>query len=172
MNIYFACGLTHVPRDRFHGYVAFIHRVVENLSSEHGVFVRYALRDSDPQLANKPIEDRARFCYQWDREMVEWADVLIADATYPSTGLGIELQIAEGRNIPIVLCFNRDGFNRAEPIDYETPDHLKHSLQLGQGYITLMALGLPGLYKVIPYSSDDEVYSGLTGVIGLLGNKR
>jgi len=29
----------------------------------------------------------------------------VAEASFPSTGLGIELQIASERSIPIVLCF-------------------------------------------------------------------
>jgi hypothetical protein len=36
--------------------------------------VRYALRDSDPQLANKPIEDRARFA---TNGIVKWLSGLM-----------------------------------------------------------------------------------------------
>ena len=67
-------------------------------SAEHEVM--YALVNSDPQLASKPFDERARFCYLWDRNMVEHAELLIAEASFPSTGLGIEMQIAEGKGTP------------------------------------------------------------------------
>ncbi len=63
MNIYIACGLTHVPRQEFHRYVSFIHGLANHLSRECGAEVKYALRDSDPQLAEKPFAERARLCY-------------------------------------------------------------------------------------------------------------
>lgn len=71
MNIYIACGLTHVPRIEFGEYVAFITGLASHLSRMPAVKVKYALRDSDPQLAEKPFEERARLCYLWDKEMVE-----------------------------------------------------------------------------------------------------
>ena len=63
----------------------------------------YALVNSDPQLASKPFEERARLCYLWDRNMVEQAELIIAEASFPSTGLGIEMQIAESKGTPIIL---------------------------------------------------------------------
>jgi len=168
MNIYIACGLTHVPRQEFHRYVSFIHGLADHLSRECGVNVKYALRDSDPQLAEKPFAERARLCYLWDREMVEWADVVVADATYPSTGLGIELQIAENRDIPIILCFEGLSAHKALPITYETPDHIEHSLQLGDGYVSLMALGLPSVYKVIPYTDSSNAYRALVELLRVI----
>ena len=90
--------------------------------------------------------------------MVEWADVIVAEASYPSTGLGIELQIACSREIPIVIVFKLDERHKAPPIQYKTPDEEIHNLQLGDGYVSLMALGLPNLFKVLPYATADEVY--------------
>jgi len=161
MNIYIACGLTHVPRHQFHRYVDFIHGLASHLSRECGASVKYALRDSDPQLAEKPFSERARLCYLWDREMVEWADVVVAETTYPSTGLGIELQIAENKDIPIILCFEGLAAHKALPVTYETLDHVEHSLQLGDGYVSLMALGLPSIFKVIPYTDSSVAYDAL-----------
>lgn len=161
-----------MPRDSFQNYVALIHDIAQKISVGAECTVKYALKDSDPQLADRPFEDRARLCYSWDRQMVEWADILIAEATYPSTGLGIELQIAENKSIPIILCFNGSESNKAEPVDYENPDHSRHSLQLGEGYITLMALGLPSLYKILPYSNKDQIISNLLKLIGVLNRKQ
>ncbi|MEE3500320.1 hypothetical protein [Acidiphilium acidophilum] len=87
MNIYVACGLTHVPRGIFDRYVSFIHQIALSLRSISGVnTVKYALVDSDPQLATEKKDNQARLCYQWDRQMVEGANLIVADASYPSTG--------------------------------------------------------------------------------------
>ena len=168
MKIYIACGLTHVPRTEFADYVAFINGLARHLTSTCMAIVKYALRDSDPQLAAKPFEERARFCYLWDREMVEWADVVIAEASYPSTGLGVELEIANSRGTPIVITFMHSKHHKAPPVQYETPDHTMHHLQLGEGYVSLMALGLPSVLKVLPYTSAIDAYTALATTIGLL----
>lgn len=168
MNIYIACGLTHVPRENFGAYVDLIEGLADRLAGQGEVQVKYALRHSDPQLAEKPFADRARLCYLWDKKMVEWADVVVAEASYPSTGLGIELQIASSRSTPIVLVFKLDDKNRAKPVQYQTSDHKVHELQLGEGYVSLMALGMPSVFKVLPYKNAEEAFSMVTTAIRTL----
>lgn len=121
-----------------------------------GHSVTYALVNSDPQLASKPFEERARLCYVWDRRMVEDADLIIAEASFPSTGLGIEMQLAENKRTPIILCFRDFGANKVDAIEYENPDHSHHHLQVGDGFVTLMALGVPSIFKVIKYADVDD----------------
>lgn len=150
MKIYLACGLTYVPRLEFARYVAFIHGLALHLES-HGAEVKYALKHSDPQLASKPPEEKAKLCYLWDREMVQWADLVVAECTYPSTGLGIELQVAEQNGTPIIICFESSESSAAAPVEYENPDGQRHQLQIGEGHVTLMALGLPTIFRVVPY---------------------
>src|SRR5437016_3430664 len=88
MKIYIACGLTHVPRGPiFDEHIAFIHGLAEELKGA-GHEVKYALVNSDPQLASKPFVERPRLCYLWDRNMVEEAELVIAEASFPSTGMG------------------------------------------------------------------------------------
>lgn len=152
MKIYIACALTHVPRGEIFGvYVHFIHTLAGALNSM-GHEVKYALVSSDPQLAERPPDQRARLCYLWDRNMVEDADLVIAETSFPSTGLGIEIQIAENKGIPIILCFKDYGSNKVETAGYENPDHSRHQLQVGEGYVTLMALGVPTVFQVVQYS--------------------
>src|SRR5262249_3540183 len=130
MRIYVACGLTHVPREHFAGYADFIHQLASKLRQmDPPNEVKYALLDSDPQLAGKPTSERARLCYLWDRAMVEEADLVVADASYPSMGVGIEIQVAEAKNIPVVLSFSEVNAKRAPPVRYENPDHSVHDLQ-------------------------------------------
>lgn len=157
MKIYVACGLTHVPRAIFEKYTEYLHALASallQLSSVHEV--KYALINSDPQLSEKPKEDRAKLCYAWDRRMVEGADLVIADASFPSTGLGIELQVAEACGIPVILLIGDYGANRVLPVTYENPDRRVHELQIGEGIVSLMALGLPAISEVIEYKESSE----------------
>lgn len=161
MKIYVACALTHVPKERFGEYVAFIHRLADQLTRQLAATVRYALKDSDPQLASHPEADKARLCYFWDRRMVEWADVIVADATFPSIGLGIELQIAEQKGTPIIISFRSGDAYRAQARTYDGADEVKHDLQIGAGYVSLMALGVPTVVNVIPYSTNEAAIEAI-----------
>ena len=163
MNIYLACGLTHVPRDTFDAYVAFLHDLAAAMRAISTVrSVKYALVDSDPQLSTKPWDDRAALCYDWDRRMVEDADLIVADASFPSTGMGIELQIAEASGKPVIMLIGDHGMNRVKSPQYVNPDHSEHDLQVGEGIVSLMALGLPAIRKTVPYSNFS---SGLEGAV-------
>lgn len=160
MKIYIGCGLTHVPREIFDQYVEYLHELAAALRAIPCVTsVRYALVDSDPQLASKPTSDRAALCYDWDRRMVEEADLMVADASFSSTGLGIELQIAETAGIPIIMLIGDHGINRVASAHYQNPDHSQHDLQVGEGIVSLMALGLPGIRKMIQYRTFNEAIS-------------
>jgi hypothetical protein len=154
MKIYIACSLTHVPRAHFTEYASFIHEAARVLGRDHAV--KYALVNSDPQLARLPFNERAKRCYEWDRKMVTEADVVVAEASFPSTGLGIELEAAASHRLPIVLCFRNFGDNVSQPVTYENPDHSRHELQIGEGHISLMALGIPTVKRVIEYRTSSE----------------
>jgi len=167
MKVYIACALTHVPRERFAEYAIFLHSLAAFLTkSAHNV--TYALVHSDPILATKPISERARFCYLWDKELVEDAEVLVAEASFPSIGLGIELQVAAANGTPIVLCFCDREQNKATPVSYENPDHTRHDLQIGEGFVSLMALGLPSVFRVIRYSDVIDATSRIAESLALL----
>lgn len=156
MKIYIGCALSHVPRKYFEEYASFLHNLASSLKNGSENQIKYALVDSDPQLATKPQEDRARLCYAWDRRMVEEAEIFIAESSFPSTGLGIEMQIADQRGIPIVLCFKDFSTNKVETIEYKNPDQSHHHLQIGEGFVSLMALGLPTICEVIRYDSPES----------------
>lgn len=169
MKIYIACGLTHVPREHFEEYTSFIHKLSSSLKQDDANHeVKYALVNSDPQLAEKPYTERAKLCYIWDRNMVAEADLIIAEASFPSTGLGIELQIAESNDTPIIICFRDFKDNKAEPICYQNPDKSCHELQIGEGFVSLMALGLPSVYKAIKYNNCEDGIQAIRSVVDLL----
>lgn len=172
MKVYVACGLTHVSSEHFPEYVETIHQIAAEVREAiSGSQVKYALVNSDPQLSQRAEVDRAKLCYIWDRQMVEEADLVIAEASFPSTGLGIELQIAEMSGIPAVLVFKDFGANRASSRTYENPgDADTHELQVGEGYITLMALGLPNVFKVIKYQSTQHCRTEIASVLRSLSH--
>lgn len=165
LKIYIACSLTHVPREIFESYVENIHLLATALKQ---FSVKYALINSDPQLEKIPSSEKAKYCYQWDRIMVEEADIVIAEASFPSIGLGIELQIAEMKNIPIILIYRENKEFKALPISYKNPDKIEYDLQIGEGYISLMALGLPNVLKVIPYTNTNQCIKQLMTQIELI----
>lgn len=160
MNIYLASALTHVPECSFEEYSNLLVSIAEHLSTS-GHRVKYALADSDPQLASQEESCKAKLCYQWDKDMVLSSDLVIAEASFPSTGMGIELQLANSNEIPVVLCFKPDKNYKAKPKKYRGVDQIDHNLQIGDGYISLMALGLPTLRKVIKYNSKEELLGQL-----------
>jgi len=169
MRIYIACALTQVPREIFTEYTEFVHKVAFALATDRPAHeVKYALVDSDPQLAEKPAVDRPRLCYLWDRHMVEEAELLIAEGSFPSIGLGIEMQIAEAKNTPIILCYRDFGMNKAIPVTYENPDHTRHNLQIGDGFVSPMALGVPGVFKKINYVDAADGTAQLVNAVRLL----
>jgi hypothetical protein len=167
VNIYISCALTHVPREMFLQYAAFIHSLAHALHADGIQDLTYALINSDPQLAEKPFAERARLCYLWDRELVEQADLIIAEASFPSTGMGIELQIAEAKGTPIILCFHRGNKYQISAAEYRNPDNTEHILQIGEGYVSLMALGLPTVFKVIGYQNEEEAIKNIMEAVRL-----
>lgn len=100
--------------------------------------------------------------------MVEEADLVIAEASYPSIGLGIELQIAEARGIPLIICHERSEAKRSQSKFYENPDRKRHELQIGDGFVSLMALGLPNLLSVLPYSEERELITEIHRLVKAL----
>ena len=104
--------------------------------------------------------------------MVERADLVIAELSFPSTGVGVEMQIAESKGTPIIVCFRDFGSNKIETVLYENPDHSQHHLQVGDGFVTLMALGVPTVFKVVRYSDSKQGLEQITTALDLLLQNR
>jgi nucleoside 2-deoxyribosyltransferase len=152
-KIYIACALTHVPRTHFKIYADSVHSIGEALCSENNIEVTYALKNSDPYLSTLPFSERSRACYERDKKLVKDADLIIAECTFPSIGLGIELELAVAYSKPIIIIHDNSPENIAAPVSYINPDDGKsYTLQIGDGHVSLMALGLPNVKDVISYS--------------------
>ena len=123
-----------------------------------GHIVKYALKNSDPQLSEVEQHQKPKLCYFWDRKMVEEAQCIVAETSFPSIGLGIELQIAANKMIPIILLHKDYSVNVAKMVEYTNPDGTTHQLQIGEGKISLMALGLPNIYSTYYYNSLLDIH--------------
>ena len=100
MKIYFG-GSVRSGRGNKEWYA----RIIQELKNYGTVLTEHI---GDPKLTeageNRPVE----FIYQRDANWVKTADVLVADVSNPSVGVGYEIGLAESLNKPI-LCLYRVG---------------------------------------------------------------
>jgi hypothetical protein len=104
--------------------------------------------------------------------MVEEADLLIAEASFPSTGLGIEMQLAQASDTPILILFRDFGSNRASPVKYENPDHRQYDLQIGEGDVSLLALGIPSMFRLVRYENCSDGIRNTLETVALLDKEQ
>ena len=80
--------------------------------------------------------------YKRDTEWLRSSDVLIAECTNPSHGVGYELAYAEARNIPVHIFYDK----RKAKIS---------AMLNGDAY-----------FKVYPYENEAEIYPVLDKILG------
>ena len=80
--------------------------------------------------------------YERDTEWLRSSDVLIAECTNPSHGVGYELAYAEARNIPVHIFYDKNKTNISAMLN-------------GNAY-----------FKVYPYENEAEIYSVLDNILG------
>ena len=80
--------------------------------------------------------------YKLDTEWLRSSDVLIAECTNPSHGVGYELAYAEARNIPVYIFYDKSKANISAMLN-------------GNAY-----------FKVYPYENEAEIYSVLDEILG------
>lgn len=98
-KVYFACSV------RGGGDTSLYLSIIEAIKKAGGevlseVFVHDAINYGGSPL---PVEE----IYKRDTEMIHEADVMIAEVTNPSLGVGYELAYAEKLDKPILCLFNR-----------------------------------------------------------------
>ena len=81
------------------------------------------------------------------------------------------MQIAETKGTPIILCFRDFGKNRVKSLSYANPDHTHHALQVGEGFVTLMALGVPTIFRSIQYFDRDDGIKRIIEAVNMIGRK-
>ena len=80
--------------------------------------------------------------YERDTEWLRSSDVLIAECTNPSHGVGYELAYAEARNIPVHIFYDKRKANISAMLN-------------GNAY-----------FKVYPYENEVEIYPVLDKILG------
>lgn len=99
-KVYFACSI------RGGGDTSLYQAIVDAIKKAGGdvlseVFVKDAIEYGGSQL---PVEE----VYKRDTQMIQDADVMIAEVTNPSLGVGYELAYAEKLERPILCLFKKD----------------------------------------------------------------
>lgn len=148
INVFISCAMTHVPKKSFSLYFQYINQIASCLDGL-GLETHHAFKDSDPFLAKVSKERKATECYKMDRLLVEKSSLVVAEASFPSIGLGIELEIAHSLGIPAIITFSEVFCKKADSKRYILEDSNSYSLQIGEGFVTLMAIGLPNMKGVV-----------------------
>jgi len=160
-QVFIGSALTHVPLKFFDEHKNLIVSIADLVENMFGCKAKYAMEDSDPMLPSYVRERRPAECYRMDRELVEQCDLFIAEASFPSTGLGQELQVAEYNNKPVILIYRNYGTNLAEKKDYQTKIGENHSIELGEKIVSVMVQGNPAVRKEIFYNDVPHCVNSL-----------
>jgi len=80
--------------------------------------------------------------YERDTEWLRSSDVLIAECTNPSHGVGYELAYAEARNIPVHIFYDKSKANVSAMLNGNTR------------------------FKLYPYEREAEIYPVLDNILG------
>lgn len=116
MKVYFACSI------RGGGDTSLYQAIVDAIKLAGGevlseVFVHDAIKYGGSPLPAKEI-------YIRDTEMIKASEVMIAEVTNPSLGVGYELAYAEKFNLPILCLFKKDSGKKLSAMvagnDYNT----------------------------------------------------
>ena len=82
--------------------------------------------------------------YERDTAWLKSCDLLIAECTCPSLGVGYELAYAEAHHIPVYIFYNKEKSNISAMLN-------------GNSYFT-----------IISYEVEDEIYSAIDSILGNL----
>jgi hypothetical protein len=108
MNIYFACSITGGRDDQV------IYQSIVSALQEDGHEIPTALLATPGVMELEGIVDPFEV-YQRDVSWIEASDLLVAEVSTPSHGVGYEIGYALGRGVP-VLCLFRQGVNVSKMI--------------------------------------------------------
>jgi nucleoside 2-deoxyribosyltransferase len=105
IKIYVGCALAHAPED----FKSTIYAFKELLATYQHIEV---LDFIDASLAKPQGQSLESYIYFHDiHNCVQRADIMIADITYPSLGLGWEMGVAvEKCGIPVIMCAREEAF--------------------------------------------------------------
>ena len=134
-KVYFAGSIRGGRAD-----AALYRRMIEHINEENRVLTEHI---ADPSLSVFEGEDgRDAAIYKQDTGWIRECDVLIAECTTPSLGVGYELAFAESIGKNCFVLYNKNKGNLSAMIN-------------GNGYFT-----------VFPYETEDEAISIIDNILG------
>jgi hypothetical protein len=149
-NVFIVGGITHVPPEEYPDHLHFLMQMANMLRFRYELNPSFALLDNEVWLKDVPRDSRAQECYRIDQASVDWAGLVIAELSVPSTGTGQELERAFQNNTPVVVMAKQEMRREVTPsIEYYTEGAKgkvdKHKVQRGAGGISLMIEGNPSV---------------------------
>ena len=133
-NIYFAGSIRGGRVD-----AALYRRLIDYMKRHHTVLTEHV---GDPALsALERGRDRDAAIYEQDTAWLRSSDLLIAECSCPSLGVGYELAYAEARGVPCHVFYNPE-----------------------KTQLSAMLTGDP-YFRVYPYRSEEEIYPILDRIL-------
>lgn len=128
MKIYFS-GSISGGRDKVDDYA----KIVEILNEYGNVLTTHI---ANPKLGKVEKGITAEKIYQRDINWLKESDIVFAEITVPSMGVGYELAYAENRNIPVICMYDKNvnvsrmiiGNKNFIQIPYESIENLKERI--------------------------------------------
>lgn len=114
-------------------------RIIEYIQGDHIVLTEHVGDLSKSKTEGLPNQEVA--IYEQDTAWLREADVVIAECTTPSLGVGYELAYAEARGIPVHIFYNKPRANLS-------------AMLTGDKY-----------FQIHPYATEEEIYPVLDIVL-------
>ena len=166
MNLYVACSLTNVPAENFNEYTQFIQKLHIQLES-NGFNIENALSNSSPFDSTLDSLVNAKNCYNWHKELITQSDVVIAEVSFPSLGVGIELQLANQLGIPTYLIYNPCIASTATSKSFKNDKQIHSTTNITHDYISSMALGMDCVKNVLSYTEYEAIGNEITSLLNM-----
>lgn len=144
-QIFIASCVTHSPNVFFEEYKNLIIEIANLLETKYSCKTHHSIKKEDSRLSYIEKHKTAQECYTKCVKDIKESKLLIAEISFPSIGIGQEIEIASQNQIPIIVLF-KDFFNR------ESKKEL---------VVSRMALGNPSIIHQIQYTSVNDALSKL-----------
>lgn len=134
-NVYFAGSIRGGRVD-----AALYHRIISYIKKTDTVLTEHIGKSNISLTAQARAVDT--HIYEQDTTWLRSSDLLIAECTCPSLGVGYELAYAEAHNIPVFIFYDKTKSNLSAMLN-------------GNTYFT-----------IIPYETEEEIYPVLDKILG------
>lgn len=134
-NVYFAGSIRGGRVD-----AALYHRIISYIKKTDTVLTEHIGKSNISLTAQTRAVDT--HIYEQDTTWLRSSDLLIAECTCPSLGVGYELAYAEAHNIPVFIFYDKTKSNLSAMLN-------------GNTYFT-----------IIPYETEEEIYPVLDKILG------